>query len=94
MVVEGQPVQAAAVTNVPTMTKLAAGPSNGGLVNTPFTTLRKSPSVNVKLVEATMNVSPSGKPSFSTLGQTFVEVTEATVNVTFIKHAIQQKWGK
>ncbi|MDA8009024.1 MAG: hypothetical protein MPK75_04815 [Alphaproteobacteria bacterium] len=40
-----------------------------------------------------MNLSPSGKPTFSTLGQTFVEVTEATANVTFIKHAIQQKWG-
>ena len=67
LVVEGQSIHAAAVTNVPTITKPAGGPSNGGLVKTPFTSLRKSPSVNVKLVQATVNLSPSGKPSFSTL---------------------------
>ena len=88
LVVEGQSVQVAAVTNVPIVTKPAAGPSNGGLVKTPFTALRKSPSVSVKLVQASMNLSPSGKSSFSTLGQTFLEVTEATASVTYIKHAI------
>ena len=65
-----------------------------GPSRTPFTATKKlSSSVNVKLVQAAMSRQPSGKPSFNRLGQTFVDVTEATANVTYIKLVIQQKWG-
>ena len=94
LVVEGQPLKAAASTSGPTIATPSTGASIPGPSRTPFTATKKfSSSVNVKLVQAVMSRQPSGKPSFNRLGQTFVDVTEATANVTYIKLVIQQKWG-
>ena len=94
LVVEGQPLKAAASTSGPTIATPSTGASIPGPSRTPFTATKKfSSSVNVKLVQAVMSRQPSGKPNFNTLGQTFVDVTEATANVTYIKLVIQQKWG-
>ena len=95
LVVEGQPLKAPASTSGPTIATPSAGASiPGPSRQTPFTaTKRLSSVVNVKLVQAVMSRQPSGKPSFNRLGQIFVDVTEATANVTHIKLVIQQKWG-
>ena len=47
-------------------------------------------SVNVKVVQARMNKSQTGKVEFTPL---FVNVTESTVNVGHITNVIQGKWG-
>ena len=54
---------------------------------------RKCQTVNVKVVQAVLKRHPGGKCEFTQLGQTFVDVTEATANVDYIRSAIQKKWG-
>ena len=54
---------------------------------------RKSPSANVKIVQATMKRLASGKTEFVTVNQTFVDVTEITANVHYISSVVQRKWG-
>lgn len=54
---------------------------------------RKSPSTNVKVVQATMKRLSSGKIEFTTQNQTFVDVTEITANLHYISSVVQRKWG-
>lgn len=82
-----------------------SGPSQSSVVtpsNTPavtykplFTTKRSGcPSVNVKIVQAHFTKLANGKPEFTKIGQTFVDVTETNTNVYFITDVIQRKWGR
>ena len=82
-----------------------SGPSQSSAVtpsNTPavtykplFTTKRSGcPSVNVKIVPAHFMKLTNGKPEFTKIGQTFVDVTETNANVYFITDVIQRKWGR
>ena len=48
---------------------------------------------NVKVVQAKVKRNRAGKPEFSPLSSTYVEVTEGTANVQFLSQAIQGKWG-
>lgn len=40
-----------------------------------------------------MKKTKSGKAEFSAIVSTYVDITEATANVTYLSHAIQNKWG-
>ena len=94
LVVKGQPLKAVSSTSGLTIATPSAGTSIPGPSRTPFTATKKLSSlVTVKLVQAVMSRQPSGKPTFNRLGQTFVDVSEATANVTYIKLVVQQKWG-
>ena len=48
---------------------------------------------NVKVVQAKFKRLPDGRPDFTKLSQTFVEVNETTVNVTYLLSVINEKWG-
>ena len=74
----------------------APGPSS---VNTPrevgsrpmSSVTRRVQTVNVKIVKAMMKI---GKPEFTPLTQTFVDVTETRANnINYILSAVQRKWG-
>ena len=93
LVVQGQANQAASVAhNMPTIA--TPGPSTyGPSPRPPFTARRSTPSVSVKVVQATMSRQASGKPSFNKLGQTFLDLTDATANVSYVKHMIRERWG-
>ena len=60
-----------------------------------FTSGKKShvPTVNVKVVQASMERLPSGKCEFSHMGQMCVDVTESTANVNYIRSVVQKRWG-
>ena len=49
--------------------------------------------INVKVVQATMKRSSSGRLEFMPISQTFIDVTESTANVNYLSHAIKMKWG-
>ena len=51
------------------------------------------PTFNVKVVQASLKWLPNGKPEFNHLGQVFVDITEATANVHYIRSEVQKKWG-
>lgn len=92
LVVQGQANQASSVAHIPTIA--TPGPSTCGPSSRPPFTARKSmPSVSVKVVQATMSRQASGKPSFNKLGQTYLDLTDATANVSYVKHMIRQRWG-
>ena len=54
---------------------------------------RKSSSCNVKIVQTTTKRLPSGKIEFSGRNQLYIDVTEATANLTYVTLAVQRKWG-
>ena len=54
---------------------------------------RRVQSVNVKIVKASMKPGVNGRPEFTPVTQTFVDVTESTANTTYILNAVQRKWG-
>lgn len=54
----------------------------------------KKLSVNVKVVQAHVTKSSTGKLEFHRLGQAFIDVNESTANVFHITEAIQNKWGE
>ena len=93
LVVEGSP-QAAR----PAATQVATpmpGPSGTGTASPyPYRPFfhRKSQTINVKVVRASMKRLANGKCEFSNLGQTFVDVTEPTSNVNYIRNAVQKRW--
>ena len=66
------------------------GPSSG---SRPIFSTKKEVSVKVKVVQATLKKSPSGKMDFTHENQTYVTVTEGTANLDYVSQAIQQKWG-
>lgn len=49
--------------------------------------------INVKVIQASMKRLSSGKCTFTHLSQTFVDVTESTANVNYIKNVVQKRWG-
>ena len=59
----------------------------------PIFSAKKEPTVSVKVVQAQLTRSSSGKAEFQRQGQLFIDVTEATANVPYISSAIQKKWG-
>ena len=73
-----------------TVSPCTPGPSSA---SRPIFTSRKEASVKVKVVQATMRKSPSGKVEFTRENQTYVTVTEGTANVDYVSQAIQRKWG-
>ena len=68
----------------------APGTSNH---NTSRAVTRRVQTVIVKIVKATMTTGLNGKPEFTPLTQTFVDVTESTANTNYILNAVQRKWG-
>lgn len=44
-------------------------------------------------LQASLKWLSNGKPEFKHLGQLFVDITEATANVHYIKGVVQKKWG-
>ena len=91
MVVQGQPNQAPNTSNMTTVA--TPGPSSGPSSRPPFTARRSVPSVSVKVVQATMSRLASGKPTFNKIGQTYIDVTDATASVSYVKHIMRQRWG-
>ena len=76
----------------------APGPSNAAssrpVASRPLSSVtRRVQSVNVKIVKATMKLGANGKPEFTPVTQTFVDVTETTANTDYILSAVQRKWG-
>jgi hypothetical protein len=55
--------------------------------------LDQSPACNVKVLQAKMKKSTSGRPEFKINQQTFIEINETTANVEFLKAFIRAKWG-
>ena len=53
----------------------------------------KVQSLSVKIIQASMRRLAGGKVEFGHIGQTFLDVTEATANVHYIGNAVQRKWG-
>ena len=94
LVVEGSP-QAARPAQVATP---MPGPSVTGTTSPypyrPFFHRSKSQTVNVKVVRASMKRLASGKCEFANHGQTFVDVTESTSNVNYVRNAVQKRWGE
>ncbi len=66
--------------------------SNPPLVNAQFS-YRKAHSCNVKIVQASINRSSTGKIEFKAENQTFVDVNDSTANVHYVTSVIQRKWG-
>lgn len=50
--------------------------------------------IKVKIIQASLKKSASGRPDFKPLSQTFVDVTEATANVNYLSNAVKEKWGR
>ena len=75
----------------------APGPSSSVSVPRASRPLSSAPrrvqTVNVKIVKAVMKPGVNGRPEFTPLTQTFVDVTESTANTTYILNAVQRKWG-
>ena len=96
LVVEGLP-QAARPAAAQVATPMP-GPSGSGTTSPypyrPFFHRSKSQTVNVKVVRASMKRLANGKCEFANHGQTFVDVTESTSNVNYIRNAVQKRWGE
>lgn len=61
---------------------------------TPFFRSLKQPSANVKVFQAKVSKTSTGKLMFDKVGQAFIDVTESTANVLYITSVVQRKWGK
>jgi len=68
-------------------------PSVGGITYKPIFSAKKSNSINVKIVQANVTKSATGKLEFHKLGQAFIDVSEVTANVYYILGVVQKKWG-
>jgi len=94
-------------THTPVMQR-TPGPSNyhGSPAAMPFTSVvnrtgkrpashEQIPSYRLKIIQATMTFASTTtrKPTFTCLGQTFVELTEFTANVPSILAAVQMEFG-
>ena len=55
--------------------------------------MRKTQSINVKVIQASVKRLANGKLEFMAHNQTFVDVTEATANVNYVSSAVLRKWG-
>ncbi len=87
---DNEPRRVASLTTAP-------GPSSAITVprtSRPLSSVsRRVQTVNVKIVKAMMKPGANGRPEFTPLTQTFVDVTESTANTTYILNAVQRKWG-
>ena len=96
LAVEGCPLSDNEPRRVASLTT-APGPSSAITVpraSRPLSVVpRRVQSVNVKIVKATMKPGVNGRPEFTPVTQTFVDVTESTANTTYILNAVQRKWG-
>lgn len=56
---------------------------------------RREQTINVKIIQAKMKLprSASGKPQFVNLNVLYIDVTEATANITYLTNAVRAKWG-
>ena len=68
-------------------------PSVGAITYKPIFSAKKSNSINVKIVQANVTKSATGKLEFHKLGQAFIDVNEATANIYYISAVVQRKWG-
>lgn len=50
--------------------------------------------VIIKIVQASVKRTGSGRVEFTPSGQAFIEVTDSTANVHYLNHAIKEKWGE
>ena len=50
-------------------------------------------SVNLKIVQANISKTPTGKYEFEKLGQAFIDVNESTANIFYISGVVEKKWG-
>ena len=50
-------------------------------------------SVSIKVVQAKLKRTRSGKPEFTTLNVVYIDVTDSTANVNYVRNAVQNKWG-
>ena len=50
-------------------------------------------SVSVKVIQANLSFTDSGKPNFEKLGQAFIEIREATANVAYVLSVVQAEFG-
>ena len=82
---------------VPCSTPFRGGPQSSSSTNhpmyKPIFSAKKEPTANVKVVQAQLTRSSSGKAEFQRQGQLFIDVTEATANAPYISNAVQKKWG-
>lgn len=90
---QGQPSFASCPSagRVATISSLANEPSTSGTQSVPA--MRKTQSINVKIIQASVKRLANGKLEFMAHNQTFVDVTEATANVNYVSLAVQRKWG-
>ena len=58
-----------------------------------WTSLQSSFHCKVKVVQAIISRQASGKPSFNKLDQMFLNLKEATANISYVKHMIRWRWG-
>ena len=96
LIVEGSPAHGQSPVSSITTSTPDAGPSSSGSAPLPrpfFSSCKRMQSVNVKVVQARMKKSQTGKVEFTPLNQMFVNVTESTANVGHITNVIQEKWG-
>jgi len=96
LIVEGSPAHGQSPVSSITTSTPDPGPSSSGLAPLPrpfFSSCKRMQSVNVKVVQARMKKSQTGKAEFTPLNQMFVNVTESTANVGHITNVIQEKWG-
>ena len=89
LVVEGSPPNSRAANQITgSSAACIPGPSSG---NRPIFSTKKEVSVKVKVVQATLKKSPSGKMKFTRENQTYVTVIEGTANLDYVTQAIQRK---
>ena len=49
----------------------------------------------LKIIQAIITKQNSnGRPEFLKMGEFYLEIIESTANITFINHAIKERWGK
>ena len=89
---QGQPSFAPSAGRVAsTSSSLANETSTSG--TQPVQAMRKTQSINVKIIQASVKRLANGKLEFMPHNQTFVDVTETTANVNYVTAAVQRKWG-
>ena len=88
---QGQPSFAPSAGRVASISSLANEPSTSGTQS--VQAIRKTQSINVKVIQASVKRLANGKLEFMPHNQTFVDVTEATANVNYVTSAVQRKWG-
>ena len=96
LIVEGSTLSHESAT--PTLSRISSftTPGTSGLCmqpERPICPQWKTQSVNVKVVQAELRRLPNGRPEFTPLNQTFVDITDVTANVEYTTLVIQRKWS-